>query len=91
MLSSDDEKAEKQLNEAHKQWTNRRQNEQAIDLCNNSDEQIEGSGNKNAAVTAQQKVQTAPKCSPAIPAAQATAQKKPATVKPGSLMQQVNA
>ena len=26
-LSSDDEKAEKQLNEAHKQWTDKRQNE----------------------------------------------------------------
>ena len=52
MLSSDDEKAEKQLNEAHKQWTNKRQNEQAIDLCNNSADPIEGTGNKNAAVTA---------------------------------------
>ena len=27
VLSSDDEKAEKQLNEAHKQWTSKRQNE----------------------------------------------------------------
>ena len=83
-LSSDDEKAEKQLNEAHKQWTDKRQNEQAIDMCNNSAEQIEPGANKNAAVTAQQKQASAPRCSPAIPAAQAAAQKKPATVKPGS-------
>ena len=46
-------------------------------MCNNSAEQIE------------QKQATAPRCSPAIPAAQA--QKKPATVKPSIQLQQVNA
>lgn len=51
-LSSDDEKAEKQLKAAHKQWTDKRQNEAAHDMCNNSAEQIEAT-DKDPAATPQ--------------------------------------